>query len=213
MLTEEQIADNKKRFIDIVSQIKLETVNVPQLLQYLEGTDFYTAPASTQYHCGYKGGLCQHSLNVYYALTQLANTFTPNMYSVDSLILVGLFHDLSKTNFYEPYVMNKKIYGPQGTKHDNLGTFDWIAEEHFKVKDAKERFLAGTHEENSFILLSQFAGLSIEEISAILWHHGGVGNGANVGPDLTGVYNRYPLATLLHMADMTATYILEREDA
>lgn len=36
------------------------------LMDYIKNkTDFYRAPASTQYHMAYEGGLLQHSLNVY----------------------------------------------------------------------------------------------------------------------------------------------------
>ena len=209
MLTEEQIAQNKQRFIDLVSSIQLEGADIPGLLNYVESTDFYTAPASTQYHCAFKGGLCQHSLNVYYVLSQLVNEFVPNTYSDDSVKIVALFHDLSKTDFYESMIVNKKIYGPQGTKHDNMGSFDWIAQEAFKVKEGKDRFMAGNHEFNSFILLSPYVPLSIEEISSIINHHGGIGD--NVPKDLTGIYNRYSLAVLLHVADMIATYVFERD--
>lgn len=40
---------------------------IEDLIKYLESTDFYTAPASSRFHCDYEGGLVEHSLNVYSA--------------------------------------------------------------------------------------------------------------------------------------------------
>ena len=41
-----------------------------QLLEWLENTDFFTAPASTKFHCACEFGLVQHSLNVYHVLRE-----------------------------------------------------------------------------------------------------------------------------------------------
>lgn len=50
-------------------------------------------------------------------------------------------------------------------------------------------------------------GLTEEEKYAIRYHMGDFANERETGD----VYNRYPLATLLHMADIAATYLDERE--
>lgn len=36
-----------------------------QLLEWLKKTDFFTAPASTKYHCACEQGLVMHSLSVF----------------------------------------------------------------------------------------------------------------------------------------------------
>ena len=36
-----------------------------KLLAFLESSDFFTAPASTRFHCAFEGGLVSHSVNVY----------------------------------------------------------------------------------------------------------------------------------------------------
>jgi len=53
--------------------IKIYTENITrngsrELLNWLETTDFFTAPASTKYHCACEGGLVQHSVSVYHTL-------------------------------------------------------------------------------------------------------------------------------------------------
>ncbi|HCR44554.1 MAG TPA: hydrolase, partial [Ruminococcaceae bacterium] len=36
-----------------------------ELLEWLQKTDFFTAPASTRFHCACLGGLVRHSVSVY----------------------------------------------------------------------------------------------------------------------------------------------------
>ena len=208
MLTAEQIEINKSRYLQLISTIEIEGADTQGLVDYLLSSDFFTAPASTLYHSNYEGGLCQHSLNVYDALCNLANMYAPNKYDYSSLVVVALLHDLAKVNFYEKYIMNKKHYHPAGTKHDNQGNFDWIAEEAFKVRDAKERFLGGEHGFNSMIIANRYIPMTYEETLAILHHHFITESGKPL-MDITPIYNKYPLCTLLHIADMSATYIIE----
>ena len=55
---------NKERFLEICEQ-KIHREGLDGLLDWLEKSDFYDAPASTKYHGNYAGGLLAHSLNVY----------------------------------------------------------------------------------------------------------------------------------------------------
>ena len=41
-----------------------------ELLEWMKKTDFFTAPASTRFHCACKGGLLKHSINVYRVLRE-----------------------------------------------------------------------------------------------------------------------------------------------
>ena len=145
MLTKDQIEQNKMRFLNLIAEINIEGADTQGLVEYLDNGDFFTAPASTLYHCNYTGGLCEHSLHVYDILEKLINDFYPGKYSEDTIKIVALLHDISKVNFYEVYVKNEKIYNEKGSKSDNQGRFDWFAKEAYKVKDAKERFLGGEH--------------------------------------------------------------------
>ncbi len=107
------MSDNKKRFIDLLKSTKREGID--KLIDFLEKTDFFTAPASTRFHSSYEGGLLQHSLNVYDCLLNLAlasdanpekdlDFFAAGMkidtVPKESIIIVALLHDLCKTNFY-----------------------------------------------------------------------------------------------------------------
>lgn len=208
MLTKEQIQTNQEKFLQLVSEIDIPGADTQGLVEYLLSSDFFVAPASTQYHCNYEGGLCYHSINVYNALQQLADMYTPGKYTKGTLIAVALLHDLSKTNFYEKFIMNKKVYGPTGSKHDNQGNFDWFAEEAYKVKDATERFIGGEHGFNSLMLANQYIPFTYEESLAILHHHAGLGEAKQLY-DLSAIMNKYSLVALLHMADFLSTFITE----
>ena len=208
MLNEEQINDNKVRFLKLLSEIDIEGTDTEGLVKFLEEKGFFEAPASTQYHSNFKGGLCLHSLNVCDTLLELAERYFPGKYERSTLLAVSLFHDISKMDFYELYVVNKKIYSEKGSKQDNQGRFDWFAESAYKVKDSHDRFIAGTHEENSLLLLSRFIPLNLEESVAIMNHHGTAS--PNAPSDLSAIMNKFPLLALLHLSDMIATYIFER---
>ena len=219
MLTEEKILQNKNRFLNIVKSITREGVNMERLIAQLEGSDFFEAPASAIYHNAFRGGLCDHCLNVYDALTDLCEAFYPDEcdelgnfvsktcpYSEDSIKIVALFHDFDKMNKYERTVMNKKIYSETGSKYDEMGKFDWVSVPGYKRKEDKDVFTIGTHGENSVYMTETFIPLSTEEHCAIVCHHSKYDN-----PNLntTGIYSKYHLACLLHLADMSATYIIE----
>ena len=218
MLTDQQILDNKNRFLELVRGIQREGVDMDRLIAQLEGSDFFDAPASAIYHNAFKGGLCAHSLNVYDSLKKLCVAFfTPAApegeqgipeipYSEDSIRIVSLFHDFDKMNKYEIYFKNQKKYWEGGKKFDEMGKFDWEAVSAYKRKEVKDVFSIGTHGENSVYMTETFIPLSTEEHCAILNHHSKYDN-PNL--DTTGLFNKYHLACLLHLADMSATYILE----
>ena len=69
-----------------------------KLLEWLESTDFFTAPASTKNHGAYEGALVEHSLNTYY---EPLNGPVAWQYSAESRAITGLLHDVCKANFYK----------------------------------------------------------------------------------------------------------------
>lgn len=169
-----------------------------KLLKWLEGTDFFVAPASTRYHLNRKGGLVEHSVHVYERLRELCNaeTATPGFKHPESetLAIVSLLHDLCKANYYRQEMQNVKENGA------------WVQKPYYTVDD---QFPYG-HGEKSVFLIERFMKLTVEEATAIRFHMGGFE--ARPGDyTMQEAYKRYPLAVLLHMADMMATYLDERE--
>ena len=190
----------KEEFIEIyTANIRREGADA--LLDYLEHkSDFFTAPASAKYHGAYEGGLCEHSLNVYHCLTEyLARERVQELYrvevSAESAAVAALLHDLCKIGCYRQGTRNVK--GPDGK---------WQAVPTFYYEDK----LPYGHGEKSVYIISGFMKLRREEAMAIRWHMGFSGD---EDKRLVGqAFQQYPLAFALSVADMEATYFLEREE-
>lgn len=177
---------------------------VDKLLEYLDKSDANICPASTKYHLSCEGGFVQHSLNVFNRLFKLLkNEYGDNLpYSKESIALVALLHDISKVNYYKKTLRNVK---------DENGK--WTSVEQYAVRDDDERFVYGTHEENSIEILSDFITLSYEEKVAILYHMGSNSETVDAYHEARKMtaYKKVPLAVWLHIADMLATCIDEVE--
>lgn len=167
---------NKERFIELLRSTKRE--GIEKLIDFLEKTDFFTAPASTRFHSSYEGGLLQHSLNVYDCLAGLGTTTgdvqefqTAGMrldsIPQESIIIVALLHDLCKTNFYATEMRWRKDANQK-----------W---EQYPVYTVNDRNPYG-HGEKSVMMASEFIHLTMEERYAIRWHMGM--SEANIHPDI-----------------------------
>lgn len=199
------IKENKERFIQLLRKVKRTGANVEGLIEHLSNTDFFTAPASTKYHFSEEGGLCAHSLDVYDNLVKLTDTFTLTAYDEDSLIIVGLLHEVNKINFYEKYYQNKKVYTDGGKQFDKMGRYNWESIEAWGVREPEDRFLAGTGGENAYLIASAFLPLSHEETVAFL--NGGVNiDNTESNWDLGHIISKYDLVMLLKVADFISTY-------
>ena len=67
---ENTLIKQKEEFVKILRE-KIKRDGIEDLINYLEKSDFFTAPASAKYHCDREGGLCEHSLNVYNRLHKI----------------------------------------------------------------------------------------------------------------------------------------------
>lgn len=222
MLSNEQIEANQIRFEDLLNCIHRDGSRIPELINKLRNSDFYYAPASSKFHGAYAGGLCEHCLNVYDNANIVAlQKFTEvvenpetgeneNRCSIsqESIIICALLHDLSKMNYYVTDIKNKKIYSDDGKRQDEMGKFDWVSVPGYRVRDTEERFLFGNHEQTAEFMVRNFIPLTVEESVAILHHMGGLSDDS-AKDNITAVFNKYPLAITLHLADMMATYIDE----
>ncbi len=158
--------ENVKRFEELLNQVERE--GMPQLLEYIRKSDFYTAPASTRFHLSTEGGLLQHSLNVYDCLQRKKENSTWACIledaGKDALILCPLLHDLCKTHFYKIDYKNQKTYDPEKVKaaerwqvkKDNAGAFIWESVPCYTVDD---RVPYG-HGEKSVMMIEQFMRLT-----------------------------------------------------
>ncbi len=187
---------NKKEFIDIYNE-KIKREGADKLLDYLSNkSDFFTAPASTQFHLCREGGLCEHSLNVYKCLSdylgrpRVKETYGLNV-TEETAAIVSLLHDVCKTDCYVQSTRNKKENGK------------WIEVPYYEFKDK----MPYGHGEKSVYIISGFMRLTREEAFAIRYHMGftGTEDARSVG----AAFEMYPLAFALSTADMEATYFIE----
>lgn len=190
-------ASDKEEFIGIYKE-KITRDGADKLLEFLEKSDFFTAPASTRFHGAYEGGLLRHSLNVYECLTEyLARERVQKKYGLnasdESAAIVALLHDICKVNFYTVSMRNSK----------NEQTGQWEKVPYYTIDDK----LPYGHGEKSVYMISGFIRLTREEAMAIRWHMGfsGIEDKNTIGKAL----EMYPLAFALSVADMEASYFLE----
>lgn len=201
--------ENIRRFEKLLGSVKRD--GIVRLLDFIRGSDFYIAPASTRYHSCHEGGLLEHSLNVYDCLKAKADNpiwkDTIEKAGEETLILVALLHDVCKTYFYVVEYRNKKVYSDYGSKSDSKGRYDWESVPSYTVDD---KYPYG-HGEKSVMMIDSFIKLRPIEKYAIRWHMGFTEPKDNWNY-LTQSIKLYHLVLALHEADLEATYLLEKEE-
>jgi len=125
--------------------------------KWLNDSDYYTAPASRQNHSAFKGGLIVHSVNVYKRLLQYNEAYATQI-PEDSMIIIGLFHDLCKVYFYGSEKRNRK----------NKETGRWEEYDCYTIEDK----FPLPHGSKSVVLLHSFLSLSSKEALAVSHHMG-----------------------------------------
>ena len=182
---------------------------IKELLQWLDTTDFYTAPASTRYHLAKENGLLEHSINVYRRLLRLYNMEYNGIPAdrEETLAIVALFHDFCKIDIYKEEWKNIKVYKDNGSKYDNGGRFDWETQKGYTVD---EKFCYGSHGGKSVYLIQQFMKLTQEEATCINTHMGMFDRPFG-DYSLSNAFQQYPLSLLLHTADCLASFIDEKD--
>ncbi len=169
-------------------------------LEWLDRTDFYSAPCSTKHHLAEKEGLVVHSIHVAKGTQSFCKLYK-NIVQIpeESQLIVSLTHDVCKANFYKESTRN--VQGEDGK---------WNKVPFYVVEDK----CPYGHGEKSAMLVSSFMKLTMEEQMAIRWHMGGFTSGIQdyqLSGALSKAFAEYPLAFILHMADMHATYMMERK--
>lgn len=186
--------------MDLVQEFKkivtrdISREGIAELIQWLDSSDFYTAPASTRFHGSFEGGLLLHSLNVFSQLTRLCKWYECDA-SAETIAIVSLFHDLCKIGCYKTETRWRKNAANQ-----------W---EQYTCYTFKEDFAYGSHGGKSVYLLQNFLKLTPDEATAINCHMGQWEATQYGNP--TEVYCRNKLAWLLHVADEAADFIMENE--
>lgn len=187
------LQDKKKQFNELL--LGTYRTGITALIEYLEETDFYTAPASTNFHDNEEGGLLSHSLKVhelFFSKLSKVYEYSKNFNSeltYDQIIISSLLHDLCKVNLYHKVKKWRK---------DDKGKW-----EEYEVYEVKDSFPIG-HGEKSVIVAQRFIKLTDAEVMLVRWHMGGF-----VSKDEYRTFNEackiLPEIKLLNTADIEAT--------
>lgn len=193
----------KEKFINLLRNTQRE--GMEQIVNYLEKSGFFTAPASTTHHLANDGGLMEHSINVYHAAvatrSQVLN-LKPELEErlpENSIVIVALLHDICKANIY------KKA---QKWRKDEQGR--WEQYDSYDVDYSK--LPVGHGEKSVIMLLSLGLKLTIDEIVAIRWHMGAWDlpfQSYEEKSNINEAANNFPLLSVLQAADNLATHLLE----
>lgn len=184
--------DYKKQFVDTVKKY-IKRDGIDELLEQLEKTDFYIAPASSRFHDSEPMGLVKHSLEVFEYLKKYYNPdldMTPEQ-NMERIAIVSLFHDLCKIGYYKVEMRNTK---------DESGK--WVQVPYYTIDN---KFPYG-HSEQSVYMLSKLIEITDEEAMAIRWHMGFSEPKENymyVGK----AFEMFPLCMYLHFADTLASHL------
>ncbi|MDO5556146.1 MAG: HD domain-containing protein [Clostridia bacterium] len=173
----------KEEYIKLLKETKRE--GIEKLIEFLENSDFFEAPASTRYHGAFKGGLLEHSMKVY----EILKTKTEN---TDSVKIIALLHDICKVNYYKTDYRNVK----------NNGIWEQVP--YYTVEDN----IPYGHGEKSVMMITEFIKLTSEEKYAIRWHMGFT-EPKELYTSLGQAYKKYPIALYAHEADLEATYLYD----
>lgn len=218
-LTKEEIAQNEDYFISLLGHIHRDGAKVDELIQKLRASDFFVAPATTQYYGSYLGGLCEHSIEVFGNLVALVEEkmlvdekgqhyeLQPEDELFESIIIIGLLHDICKMNRFEETTKNVKKYVQGGKNKDDKGSYNWESESFFQARSLNNRFIYGSDGETSEYMVRQFIPLTLEESVAIINSKGDTDNNQTRGSNLGAIFSKYNLPLLLHCADLMACYI------
>lgn len=179
----------EEKIIELLKSTNREGID--KLIAFLQKSDFFKAPASTRFHGSFEGGLAEHSMKVYEILKhKVQNSIMPLNISEESIILIALLHDICKVNFYKVDYRNAK---------NALGVWEKVP--YYTVDDT----IPYGHGEKSVMMITEYIKLTSEEKYAIRWHMGYTEPKELYGT-IGEAYKKYPVALLMHEADLEATY-------
>ena len=183
---------------DFIKTLKLNCekiqkyAKVENLFLTLIEMGYLDVPASTKYHCNFEGGLMYHSLNVLSELIVQTNIHCLEWQREESPIIVALFHDLCKLNFYKKKVISK--WNSAIKKYEDIE--EWVYE--------NDKPYLGVHAESSVTMALKLINLTDEETACILWHMG-CGDSSYLTNGYRSAYRSMPNILYTHIADSVAT--------
>ena len=195
---------NKDRFIELLRSTERNGIEL--VIAKLEELGFFEAPASTRFHLSRKGGLLEHSLNVYDAAMMVRekliqrNPELEKQLPVESVILSTLLHDTCKADIYKSAILSRKNEAGYWEKYPG-----------YQVDYSN--LPLGHGEKSVIMLLSWGLELTTEEMLAIRWHMTAWDlpfQDPEHKESLNAARAKTPLCSLVQVGDSIATGLLER---
>ncbi|MBD5560050.1 MAG: HD domain-containing protein [Clostridia bacterium] len=183
----------------------LEPLISPELIRFIDESDFRTAPASAkeQYHGCYEGGLCEHSLGVWRALRLLNSRILGDYYEQDTLTRVALLHDICKIGCYHPEWKNR----PLRRDPDSGRVLEWETVRSWRFETD---FPAGHGAKSVMLCLANGTPLSRDETLAITHHMGAYDLQGTALWDYQNASGSCPLVMITHWADLYESSVVPR---
>lgn len=154
---------------------------------FLEQSTFPQDPASTKYHLAEPGGLALHTSNVLYVMTAILSPVTSTQMA--KITLAAVCHDLCKVGVYKPTVKSQKIDGK------------WVEVNSYSFEDP----MPFGHGRKSMYMAAGYFGKALgEDVAKAIDGH------MADSPNVESQFADFPLGVALHIADVIATYILEK---
>lgn len=181
---------NRSRLADLFNQEGFSSGMQELFYGLVDGTDFFTAPASTKFHGAYPGGLFEHC----FAMTQLLLDWTKKGLIAwdryESPIIVGLLHDFTKVGKYKTHFNFCEDPSKQYEYSYNTGSTTY-----------------GGHGSDSVIKVSLGFPLTQEEALCIRYHMGAY-EGRDAWNEFERAIYKYQTVLWTHHADMVASKVL-----
>lgn len=167
-----------------------------ELIAFLNEHHYWTCPASVKHHGNETGGLFAHSIAVAKTLIDLTNKLGLVWQREESPAIIGLFHDMCKTDDYV-YVVDspgKELFG--GAVVNEAGHWDYNPEPIVKG-----------HGDKSVLMLSTVLQLTEEEMYCIRFHMGAFTDSSE-WKFYTNAVHKFNNVLWVHQADMIAAHCL-----
>ena len=162
-------------------------VPMGNIIDFLDSIGFFTQPASTRFHGAYEGGLFDHSLQVTKELIKLTDSLHLHWSRKSSPVIVGMFHDLCKTDLYEVKSIQK-----DGDK---------MCVEYMHGETPS--LWGPGHGSKSVLIASTLIQLTPEEVACIRYHMGAYEK--DEWGNLDTAIRTFPNVLWTHTADMVAS--------
>ena len=189
MLTDEQIYDNKMKYLTIISRLN---VDLTQFVKYLDEISFFEKPATNQFEFSYAGGLCEQALKECHELGVLCTAYAPDRYSEEDIIKVALLRNIYRAEMYELYSRN--------IRNEITGQWETV----LAYRLSENRRMYGDVGLSSYLIIRNFFELTTEQVEAIIQ----TASVNNYSVDIRGVTKKYPLIALVKMAELVVNNII-----